>query len=104
MTDMTEDMMCQLITSRAKGRIRGSVQLVMPDLATFYVDETGAKVSDQSADITLTAKSKVFYDIATGDQNPATAFMTRKLKVDGNPMRALKIGEILSTEHSPIES
>ena len=98
MADITVEDMRTLISARAKDRIRGSVRLEMPDLATFFVDETGAVQSDQAADITLTATSAVFYDIATGVQNPATAFMTRKLKVDGNPMRALKIGEILSTE------
>ncbi|MEL6640345.1 MAG: SCP2 sterol-binding domain-containing protein, partial [Pseudomonadota bacterium] len=66
--------------------------------ATFYVDETGAVESDQTADITLTANAQIFHDIATGAQNPAKAFMMRKLTVDGNPMRALKIVEILSSE------
>lgn len=97
MTDFSKDDLIALITQRAKGRIKGSVRLDMTDLAVLYVDETGAVESDQEADITLTAKSKVFHDIATGAQNPATAFMMRKLTVDGNPMRALKIGEVLST-------
>ena len=97
MTSLTPSELLELVTARAKNRIKGSVRLEMPDFATFYVDETGAVESDQDADITLTAKAQVFYDIATGEQNPATAFMTRKLKVDGNPMRALKIGEVLST-------
>lgn len=86
------------VTARAKGRIRGSVRLVMPDLGTLYVDETGARESQQEADITLTADADVFRRIVSGEQNPAAAFMTRKLKVDGNPVRALKIGEILSSE------
>jgi len=86
------------VTARAKGRIRGTVSLVMPDLGTLFVDETGAIESDREAEITLTAKSDVFKNIVSGDQDPAMAFMTRKLKVDGNPMRALKIGEILSTD------
>ena len=98
MSTITKSEMLDLVTARAKDRIRGSVRLEMPDLATLYVDETGAIESDEPADITLTANAQVFHDIATGEQNPATAFMTRKLKVDGNPMRALKIGEILSTE------
>ena len=98
MTDITTAEMQDLVTARAKGRIKGSVRLEMPDLATFYVDDTGATLSDRDADITLTAKAAVFRDIAMGEQNPATAFMTRKLKVDGNPMKALKIGEILSTD------
>lgn len=95
---MTLDEITDIVTERAKGRIKGSVRLEMPDLGTLYVDETGATQSDAEAEITLTAASQVFYDIATGQQNPATAFMMRKLKVDGNPMRALKIGEILSSE------
>lgn len=98
MTTITQDEILKIVTARAKGRIKGSVSLVMPDLCTLYVDENGATESDQDADITLTAKSQVFYEIAMGEQNPAMAFMTRKLKVDGNPMRALKIGEILSAQ------
>jgi len=97
MTTLTPKAMLEVISARAKDRIKGSVRLEMPEFATFYVDGTGAIESDQDADITLTAKAQVFYDIAMGEQNPATAFMTRKLKVDGNPMRALKIGELLST-------
>ena len=86
------------VTARARGRIRGTVSLVMPDLGTLLVDETGAVESSEGAEITLTAKSDVFRNIVEGTQNPATAFMTGKLKVDGNPVRALKIGEILSTD------
>ena len=86
------------VTPRAKGRIKGTVRLEMPDMGNLLVDETGAVVSDVAAEITLTAKSQVFHSIFDGSQNPAMAFMTGKLKVDGNPMRALKIGEILSTD------
>ena len=86
-----------LVTARAKGRSRGSVRLEMPEFATFYVDESGAVESDWEADITLTAAPEVFYGIATGEENPAKAFMMRKLKVDGSTMKALKIGEILSS-------
>ena len=95
MTTLTE--FVDIVSARAKGRIRGTVRIEMPDLGTLFVDETGAVESTQDAEITLTAKSDVFKNIVNGDQDPAMAFMTRKLKVDGNPMRALKIGQILST-------
>lgn len=95
---MTLDEITELVTARAKGRIKGSVRLDMPDLGALYVDQSGATPSDATADLTLTAPSDVFIGIATGTQNPATAFMMRKLKVEGNPMRALKVAEILSTE------
>ncbi len=86
-----------LVSKRSKNRIKGSARLEMPGTTTLYVDETGAIESDQTADITLTADASVFYDIAMGAKKPAKAFMMRQLKVDGNPMKALKIGEILST-------
>ena len=95
---LTKSQMIEIVTQRAKGRIRGDVCLDMPDLCTLYLDETGAVESDRAAELTLRAKAEVFYAIATGNLNPAAAFMTRKLKVEGSPMRALKVGEILSTE------
>jgi putative sterol carrier protein len=96
-TDLSKTEIIDLVSKRAKNRIKGSVRLEMPGTATLYVDGTGAIESDQPADITLTADASVFYDIAMGVRNPAKAFMMRQLKVDGNPMKALKIGEILST-------
>lgn len=93
----TLQQMADLISARARGRIKGSVRLEMPELGTLYVDETGATESMREADLTLRASAETFRDIAAGTQDPARAFMLRKLKVDGNPMRALKIGTILST-------
>lgn len=97
MTKPSKAEIVDLVSDRAKNRIKGSVRLEMPGAAALYVDETGAIESDRAADITLTAEASVFYDIAMGVKNPAKAFMMRQLKVDGNPMKALKIGEILST-------
>lgn len=96
MTKPSKAEIVELVSERSRNRIKGSVRLEMPGTATLYVDETGAIESDQAADITLTADASVFYDIAMGIKNPAKAFMMRQLKVDGNPMKALKIGEILS--------
>ena len=96
MTEPSKAEIIDLVSKRSKNRIKGSVRLEMPGTATLYVDETGAIESDQAADITLTADARVFYDIAMGVRNPAKAFLMRQLKVDGNPMKALKIGEILS--------
>jgi putative sterol carrier protein len=96
-TEPSKAEIIDLVSKRSKNRIKGSVRLEMPETATLYVDETGAIESDRPADITLTADAMVFYEIAMGTRNPAKAFMMRQLKVDGNPMKALKIGEILST-------
>ena len=46
--------------------------------------------------MTLKASEAVFRVILSGDQNPFTAMMSGKLKVDGNQMRALKVSEVLT--------
>jgi len=46
------------------------------------------------ADVTISASSEVFARIASGAQNPATAYMTGKLKVDGDLNAALKLQKL----------
>ncbi|MDG1801089.1 MAG: SCP2 sterol-binding domain-containing protein, partial [Paracoccaceae bacterium] len=55
------------------------------------VDSDGARAGDDEADVTLTADADVFQNILSGDQNPTSAFMTGKLKVDGNMGMAMKM-------------
>jgi len=38
----------------------------------------------------------VFRNILSGEQNPVMAFMSGKLKVEGNTQRALKVSSILT--------
>ena len=50
------------------------------------------------ADVVLKAPDKVFRAIMAGTQNPVMAVMSGKLKVEGSPQRALKVGTILTGE------
>jgi putative sterol carrier protein len=52
------------------------------------VTEGGA---DGSADATITTKAEVFDRIVAGKQSPATAYMTRKVKVDGDLGAVMKL-------------
>ena len=61
------------------------------------LDDAGARVGDDDADVTLIASEQVFRNILSGEQNPAMAFMTGKLKVVGSSTRALKVSDILTS-------
>ena len=87
--------MIGLLTSRAQGRLQGSAKLVVEDQGSVMLDETGARADDGPADVTLAASESTFRKLLAGDLNPVMAVMTRKLKVDGTPTRALKVSDIL---------
>ncbi len=82
---------------RVAGRLQGRAKLFVKDEGAVILDKDGARAADgQEADVTLTASEKVFRAILSGDQNPATAYMTGKLKVDGSLQRALKVSAIFT--------
>lgn len=79
--------------------LKGNVILDIRDHGRVHLDETGAREATDSdeTDLTMKGSESLFRNILSGDQNPVTAVMTGKLKIDGNPMRALKVSEILTS-------
>ena len=84
------------LQSKAAGQIRGTAKLVITGEGSVMLDETGARVGDDAADVVLIASDAVFRDILAGEQNPVMAYMSGKLKVEGNAQRALKVSSILT--------
>jgi putative sterol carrier protein len=60
------------------------------------VTDGGVKVSEgeSEADVKIRASEETFQAIANGEQNPTTAYMTGKLKVDGDMGAALKLQKL----------
>lgn len=81
---------------KAAGQIIGTAKLVITGEGSVMLDEAGARVGDDDADVVLIASDAVFRDILSGDQNPVMAYMSGKLKVEGNAQRALKVSSILT--------
>lgn len=65
---------------------------------TWRVDVTDGDVSvtegGGDADATIRASEETFEAIASGEQNPTTAYMTGKLKVAGDMGAALKLQKL----------
>lgn len=88
----------QFLNPRAEGAITGIAKLVITGEGSVMLDQTGAREGDDVADVTLLASQQVFRNILDGSQNPMTAFMSGKLKVEGSTTRALKVSAILTAD------
>ncbi len=86
------------LSPKVKNTLQGTAKLVIKDQGCVMFDSTGARASDDDADVTLIASEALFRAILDGSQNPTMAFMSGKLNVDGSSMRALKVSDIL-TKH-----
>ena len=74
----------------------GTAKFIIEDEGSIMIDENGARAGDDEADVSLSATADTFRAILEGDQNPTAAFMTGKLKVDGDMGLAMKLSGVLS--------
>jgi putative sterol carrier protein len=60
------------------------------------VTDAGVNVTEGATDgdVTIKASKDTFEKVASGDQNPTTAYMTGKLKIDGDMSAALKLQKL----------
>ena len=84
------------LSAKLSGGFDGVAKFVIPGEGAIMMDGAGVRAGDEDADVTLTAEAEVFRAILDGDMNPTMAFMTGKLKVDGNMGLAMKLGSVLS--------
>jgi putative sterol carrier protein len=74
----------------------GSIKIEIEDEGSLIIDETGASASDGDADCTMTSDAETFQGILEGEVNATSAFMSGKLRVDGDMSMAMKLGSVLS--------
>ncbi len=74
----------------------GVAKFEIDDEGAIIIDEGGARASDDPADVTLSASADTFQDILTGNLDATSAFMTGRLKLDGDMGIAIRLGSILS--------
>ena len=59
------------------------------------IDGTGARASDEEADLTVTADAETFQGMLDGTVESTSAFMMGKITSDGDMGLAMKLGTIL---------
>jgi putative sterol carrier protein len=78
--------------------MRNSYLFDIEGAGTWKVDVDDGKVTvtegGEDADAVITTSEETFTKIATGEQNPTSAYMTGKLKVKGDMGAAMKLQKL----------
>ncbi|MFT6023783.1 MAG: putative sterol carrier protein [Ascidiaceihabitans sp.] len=96
MSDIIDQAVVALNEKLAGSNFDGTAKFDIEGEGGVIIDGTGARASDEDADVTLTADVETFQGILSGDTNPTSAFMTGKLKVDGDMGMAMKLASVLA--------
>ena len=83
------------LQAKIQGGFESTAQFVLKGDGAIMVDAEGVRSGDEDADVTLSADADVFEAIFSGDMNPTAAFMTGKLKVEGDMGAAMKLASFL---------
>lgn len=84
------------LNEKIEGGFDGLAKFVIGDEGSVMIDSDGARAADDEADVTLIADADVFQAILEGETNPTAAFMTGKLKIDGDMGMAMKLASTLA--------
>lgn len=96
MSDLLQKAVDGLNEKLAENGFDGSAKFVIGDEGSVVINGTTASVSDDDADVTMTADVDTFTSIMEGDMNPTSAFMTGKLTIDGDMGKAMALASVLA--------
>ena len=72
----------------------GSAKFTIEDEGSLIIDTSGVRAGDDETEVTLIAAADVFQDILAGDRDPTSAFMSGKLRVEGDMGTAMRLSSI----------
>ena len=96
MSDIVNQAVAELNAKVAGSDFDGTAKFDIEGEGAVVIDSSGARASDEETDVTLSADADTFQEILSGDLNPTSAFMTGKLKVDGDMGMAMKLATVLA--------
>jgi putative sterol carrier protein len=95
MSDVVNEAVAQLNAKMDGGFDGGTAKFDIEGEGSIVIDGDGARASDDDADVTLSASAETFKAILDGEENSTAAFMTGKLKIDGDMGMAMKLAGVL---------
>lgn len=96
MSDLIAGAVSRLNEKMAGQGFDGTAKFVIEDEGAVMIDADGARAGDEDAEVTLAASAEVFEAILDGEENPTAAYMTGRLKLDGDMAAAMRLASILS--------
>ena len=89
------DRAVEKLNARLDGGFDGSAKFEIDGEGSIIVDAEGARAGDEETDVTLSADTETFVEILDGSLNPTSAFMSGRLRVEGDMGQAMKLGAAL---------
>ena len=85
------------LKSRLNGQsIDGSVKFDIEGVGALRVEGDQVTQDDSEADCTISADEDTFRGLVSGDLSPTSAFMSGRLKVDGDMSKAMAPSSLLA--------
>ena len=93
-------MSLEAIAEKIRERVAGSgfdksVKFDLGEDGVIVVDGQTVSTEDAGADCTITLSRDDFESLMAGDLNPTMAFMTGKLKIDGDMSIAMQLSQVI---------
>ncbi len=95
MSEVIEQAVAALNAKLADIGFDGTAKFMIEDEGAIMLDGSGARAGDEDADVTMTADADTFREILDGSLNPTSAFMSGRLKVDGDMGAAMRLAPAL---------
>ena len=96
MSDIVNTAVTMLNEKLAGADFGGTAKFDIAGEGSIVMDGSGARATDEAADVTLSADAETFQSILEGETDPTSAFMSGKLTVDGDMGMAMQLGSVLS--------
>lgn len=78
------------------GGFDGSVKFDIDGVGVVRLDSDGVHEGDGDAECTITGDMAAFEEMFAGDLNPTQAFMTGRIKIEGEMSAAMKLAQFFS--------
>ena len=73
----------------------GSAKFSIEGEGSVIMDANGVRASDEDTEVTLIATADVFQDIMAGNLDPTSAFMSGRLRIEGDMGTAMRLSSVL---------
>ena len=94
MTDIIEDAVEALREKMSKNSFDGTAKFEIEGEGSIVLNENKVYASDEETDVTFKASVEIFQEIFNGELEPTSAFMTGKLKIDGDMGTAMRLANV----------
>ena len=94
MSNVIEQAISALNEKMSGAGFEGSAKFSIEGEGSVIVDTNGVRVSDDDAEVTLIATADVFQDIIAGKLDPTSAFMSGKLRIEGDMGTAMRLSGV----------